>query len=306
MVQHVHVHLHQAPAALAEVHWHVYLEPVEGTHPDKETNNLQIINPPNNQPWNVRPPTPGSSAAGYICADGNALVGGEPADSVWAFIFDHNPLSAEVAIIPPGAVCGRIDSHTGDWVFRHDTPQCTAGPHGMLGQMGTEIPGARHSTTGVANWLAVWGKKGLQKDVDIHRFLGITSTTTSCGGGSAGIITGPMAEPAALPPLPAAFLAHFKDTSSKPKSVRLEYSHAASQSHQPVWLSQCALWRLSVEMIDDSVLAQLDGCWSLKDKSLHARWSGLLAPKQARNKLMPAAPAKVLGQMSPVELEGTQ
>lgn len=304
MAQHIHVHLHEVPQALHEVHWHLYPVPAN-KNPDKETQNLHIINPANDAPWNVRPPSPGSSSPGYICADGNALVGGEPADSVWAFIFPSNPSSAMLSTIPGGAVCGKIDSHTGDWVFRHDTPQCTAGPHGLPGQMGTEIPGAQHSMMGVPNWLAVWGKKGTQKDVDVHRFLGITSTTTSCGG-SAGVISGPMAVPAGLPPLPGAFLAYFKPAARKTASVRLEYSHAASQSHRPVWLSDCARWRLSVEMIEDSVLAQLDGRWPVKDETVHARWSGLLAPKQARNKLLPVAPAKVLGQMSPVELEGTQ
>lgn len=315
MAKHIHIHLYEAQTRRPlEVHWHLYSEPELAKRPGKEVQNVVIVNPPNDAAWNVRPPTPGSTARGFICADGNAIVGSDPAESVWAFIFDHDPTDAELETIPNGAVCGQMVGHTGDYVFRHDTPPCTAGPHGLLGQLGTEIPGARHSsmtsagTAGVDNWLAIWGKKGPLKDVDVHHFLGITSTTTSCGGGgsSTGIITGPMAEPAGLPPLPGAFLVHFKPAARKTASVRLEYSHTASQSHRPVWLSQCALWRLSVEMIEDSVLAQLDGRWPVKDATVHARWSGLLAPKQARHKLMPVAPAKVLGQMSPVELEGTQ
>src|SRR5438128_1249100 len=103
MAKHIHVHFHDiADGALSEIHWHVYAEPdQEERHksPDTDTQNLHIINPPNNSPWNVRPPVAGSSSPGYICADGNALVGGEPADSVWAFIFDHLPTFTELMTI---------------------------------------------------------------------------------------------------------------------------------------------------------------------------------------------------------------
>jgi hypothetical protein len=316
MPQHIHVHFHEAQSRLpVEVHWHLYPNPgaTAKNHDDDDVQHVTIINPPNNQGWNVRPPTPGSPNRGLICADGNAVVGGEPAEAVWAYIFDHLPTTAELATIPTGAVCGQMVGHTGDWIFRHDTLPCLAGPTGITGQLGTEIPGAQHSPVtagGVPNWLAVWGVKGGMKDVAVHRFKGITSTSTSCGGSAAPTSTGitpivPM-EPHELPPLPSSFLAHFKLSNSKPGTVRLEYSPAASQSHHPIWLSQCARWRLSVEMIEDSLLAQLDGRWTFKDENLHVRWSGILAPEKLKNKLAPMAPVKLLSHGSPVDLEGAQ
>jgi hypothetical protein len=59
-------------------------------------------------------------------------------------------------------------------------------------------------------------------------------------------------------------------------------------------------------MIEDSLLAQLDGHWPVKDESPHVRWSGILAPEKRKNKLLPVAPAKLLAHVSPAELEGAQ
>ena len=299
---HFHAHLPQGET-FPELHLHLHWEPSHAQERERERPDHArgITQPGAGAPWNVRPYTSGGTV-GYICAVGNEPSG---LDEIWGYVFSADPGSNPA--MPPEAVCGFVDPNTGNWFFRHDkTPPgfCAGSGSGGSGRLGTEIPNATCTSTGVTNWLVLWVKRGgVVTAIHQTTFLGICATSTSCGGQQeaeeptgGGEVTAPLPACFRVQMLPEATRPGRQSRQAKPippsAPVELHYVPGTPCGKRPMWRSACGRWTMEVVKVPWALAAIVRGTGlSIGGKTLDAAWSGVIVPGVKRQVFCPVSAA---------------